>query len=120
MSIIKKNIIDDINLPPLLRAIFSIVEDTYLRKKKYKEDMAALEDKIEILETLINSQFSLTNDGNLSLYIAYDANVNADVAVTSDGDLLLTKEDDETSLLENYTFSIVNDNLQAEVSSSST
>lgn len=120
MSIIKKNIIDDINLPPLLRSIFSIVEDTYLRKKKYNEDMAALEDRVEILETLINYQFSLVDNGNLSLYIPDDENVNADVTVTSDGNLVLTEEDNETSVLENYSFSVTNDELQAEVSASST
>lgn len=120
MSIIKKNIIDDINLPPLLKSIFSIVEDTYLRKKKYKEDMATLEDRIEILESLINYQFSLSSDGDLSLYIADDANVDANVEITSDGNLVLTEEDDETSQLENFAFSIADDDLSMEVSSSST
>lgn len=120
MSIIKKNIIDDLNLPPLLKAIFSIVEDTYLRKKKYKEDMAALEARMEILETLINYQFSLTDDGNLTLYIADDNNADADIAI-NDGNLVLTEEDDETSQLENYSFTVTDEQiLTAEVSASST
>lgn len=55
MSINKKNVIDDINLLTMLKALFSKVEGYYVRKTKYNEDVAALEARIKTLEEYVNS-----------------------------------------------------------------
>lgn len=109
MSVTKKNLIDDKNLLTLLKSIFSKIEEYYLPRTKHNETVLALDKRLSNIEPFINYKFSLVN-GNL-IMTAANENANDDIAVNSSGNLILTLDDDETSMLECFGFSVSNNEL---------
>lgn len=109
MSVIKKNLIDDKNLFSLLKSIFNMIEEYYLPRTKHNETVLALDKRLSNIEPFINYKFSLV-DGNLLMTVANES-VNDNIAVNSSGNLILTLDDDETSMLECFAFSVSNNEL---------
>ena len=119
MSVVAKNIIDDENLNTLLEAIFYVVEQNYIRRTVHEEELSALNERVDILEALIDYKFEVPqSSGNLTLTVA--ETVDVDLAINNSGNLILTKDEDESSPLENFSFSQTSlGNLELTVSGSS-
>lgn len=109
MSVIKKNLIDDKNLFSLLKSIFSMIEEYYLPRTKHNETVLALDKRLSKIEPFINYKFSLV-DGNLLMTVANES-VNDNIVVNNSGNLILTLDDDETSMLECFGFYVSNNEL---------
>lgn len=103
MAVQKTYVIEEINVQDLAEAVFRIVEDNYIRRTTYEEEVQELQDRIAALEAVNLYQFEVDDSGDLTMVIpeTEDPSVNLEVVGNN---LILSMDDGVTSTLETYSF----------------
>lgn len=121
-TIVKTDLMNRNGMNTLAEIIFRLIENNYLRKKKYEDDIKELQDRIEYIEEinniLDNYSFEIDYDtGELTLTVPdsdYTA-ISKELVIESDGNLYLNTPLDTLTVAEtaiaHYSFEIVNKDL---------
>lgn len=105
----KYKVLDDSGLDVLLQALFNVIENNYVLRSTYESEIAALTDRVEVLEVVRTYGLSMDGaSGNLTIEVPDDADVS--LSIDANGDLILTSDDTEADLaISRYRFSINDD-----------
>lgn len=108
MAVPKMYPIDESNVQDLAQQIFRIIEDHYVRRTEYEAAITDLNDRLEAIETIYKYNPTVTDDGDLTLFIPDTEDPSVNVSMNNDGYAILTMDEGVTSALEDWEFDVDN------------
>lgn len=109
ISVTPESILNEAELAVMLKDIFRIVEDNYIRRTTYEADMSALSERVLMLESITNYKLSVNDEGYLTINLQ-SGETAPTVSIDSNGNLIL--DDNNTSVdkfLKQFTFNVNSD-----------